>query len=489
MLKQNQQLKILQKISPQQIQFIKLLQVPTASLEQRIKEEIETNPALEDEKMNYGEKEKEEYSDLDKNDEELKAQEEENAENVSLEDFISYDTYDYKTHLPKKSDDPDDEYEAPIVQMQSLYDNMREQLSMLELDETDHIIAEHIIGSIDEDGYLRRTVKAIVHDMAFRHHISTTPEKVEGLLSFIQTFDPAGIGARDLQECLLLQLRRRKPQPTINLAIRIVEKYFEEFKKKHFNKLQNRLGITNEKLKEVYSLIVKLNPKPGESQNVIKHEYIIPDFILTIENGKIVIRLNGINAPDLKVSRNYVNMYKEYKDTLKSERNASMKEAFDFVKSRIEAAQWFIDAIRQRQFTLLNTMQTIADKQEEFFISGGDEKKLRPMILKDIAEEIQMDISTVSRVANSKYVQTDFGIYPLKFFFTEGIETEDGMVSNREVKSALQEIIDAENKRKPLSDDKIAVMLKQKGYNIARRTVAKYREQLGVPVARLRKEV
>ena len=489
MLKQNQQLKILQKISPQQIQFIKLLQVPTASLDQRIKEEIETNPALEDEKIMYAEKEKEEYADLDKNDEELAKKEEDNAESVSIEDYISYDSYDYKTHLPKKSDNSEDEYEAPVVQMQSLYDNLNEQLSMIEMNELDYTIGQHIIGSIDEDGYLRRSVKAIVHDMAFRHNISTTPEQVEQILLYIQSFDPPGIGARTLQECLLLQLRRKRSTPATNLAIKIVERYFEEFKKKHFKKLQNRLGIDDDRLKEVYDLITKLNPKPGESQNVIKHEYIIPDFILTVENGKIVIRLNGINAPDLKISRNYVNMYKEYKDTSKSDRNASMKEAFDFVKSRIEAAQWFIDAIRQRQFTLLNTMQTIADKQEEFFLSGGNEKRLKPMILKDIAEEIQMDISTVSRVANSKYVQTDFGIYPLKFFFTEGIETEDGMVSNREVKSSLQEIIDAENKRKPLSDDKIAVLLKDKGYNIARRTVAKYREQLGVPVARLRKEV
>ncbi|MEL6194873.1 MAG: RNA polymerase factor sigma-54, partial [Bacteroidota bacterium] len=298
-----------------------------------------------------------------------------------------------------------------------------------------------------------------------------------------------GIAARDLQECLLLQLYRKDPSEVVDIAIKIIEKYFEEFTKKHFTKLRSRLGIDEDALKEVYGIIIKLNPKPGESQSVIKHEYIIPDFILTIENGKINIRLNSRNAPDLKVSRNYLNMYTEYKQMEKGRRNGTVKETLDFVKQRIEAAQWFIDAIKQRQFTLLNTMETIARKQEAFFLSGGDEKRLRPMILKDIAEEIGMDISTVSRVANSKYVQTDFGIYPLKFFFTEGIETEDGMVSNREVKSALQEIIDGESKRKPLSDDKIAAMLKEKGYNIARRTVAKYREQLGVPVARLRKEV
>ncbi|MCL4141261.1 UNVERIFIED_CONTAM: hypothetical protein GTU68_066279 [Idotea baltica] len=325
--------------------------------------------------------------------------------------------------------------------------------------------------------------------MAFRQNLTTTFEEVEAILTRIQRFDPPGVGARDLRECLLLQLKRKKPSKYVEIATVIMERYFEEFTKKHFSRLRSRLSITEEDLKEVYGIIIKLNPKPGESQSIIKHEYIIPDFILTTENQQINIRLNSRNAPDLKVSRNYLNMYKEYKGIEKAQKTTTVKETLDFVKSRIEAAQWFIDAIRQRQFTLLNTMETIADKQKEFFLSGGDEKKLRPMILKDIAEEIQMDISTVSRVANSKYVQTDFGIYSLKFFFTEGIETEDGMVSNREVKKALEEIISAESKRKPLSDDKIAVHLKERGYNIARRTVAKYREQLGVPVARLRKEV
>jgi len=490
MLKQNQQLKLIQKISPQQIQFIKLLQVPTASLEQRIKEEIEQNPALEDDRMAYGEKTKDEYADLDNKEGSENGNDADSSESdAHIEEFLTNDTFDYKTHIPRKGDDDEDEFEAPIVQMSSLYDTLKEQLSLLNLTEIQREIGEHIIGMIDEDGYLRRSIKAIVHDMAFRHNLSTSVEEVSSMLEIVQRFDPPGIAARDLQECLLLQLRRREPSEIIALATTIVEKYFEEFKKKHFNKLKSRLGIDESHLKEVYDIITKLNPKPGESQTVQKHEYIIPDFILEVEEENIHIRLNGMNAPDLKVSRNYVNMYKEYKDISKSERSSQVKEALDFVKSRIEAAQWFIDAIRQRQFTLLNTMQTIAEKQEDFFISGGDEKKLKPMILKDIADEIQMDISTVSRVANSKYVQTDFGIYPLKFFFTEGIETDEGMVSNREVKSALQEIIDSENKRRPLSDDKIAVMLKDKGYNIARRTVAKYREQLGVPVARLRKEV
>jgi RNA polymerase sigma-54 factor len=492
MLKQNQQLKLLQKISPQQIQFIKLLQVPTATLEQRIKEELEKNPALDELNMGFGEeKPKGEYDDLDKKDD---APAQEDTHDYSMDEYLASDGYDYRTRLPSGGDSDEDDYEAPIVQMKSLNDLLMEQMYLLDLEEHEQLIAEHIIGNIDEDGYLRGKgsmdpVKAIVNYMAFRQNISTTMEEVEYLLEKIQRFDPSGVGARDLQECLILQLKRKPASRNTELAITLLEKYFEEFKKKHFSKIRSRLGISEEELKEVYEMIKKLNPKPGESQSVVKHEYIIPDFILTTDNNKINIRLNSRNAPELKVSRNYVNMYKEYKGIQKEQKSSKVKETLDFVKQRIEAAQWFIDAIRQRQYTLLNTMETIAAKQEEFFLSGGDEKKLRPMILKDIADEIQMDISTVSRVANSKYVQTEFGIYPLKFFFTEGIETEDGMVSNREVKRSLQEIIDAESKRRPLSDDKIAVMLKEKGYHIARRTVAKYREQLGVPVARLRKEV
>ncbi len=493
MLKQNQQLKLIQKISPQQIQFIKLLQVPTASLEQRIKEELETNPALEDERMNYEKEKKDEYADLDKKEED-NGPEEIAEDNFSLDEYLSNDGYDYRTHLPSGGSDEEDEFETPIVQQNTLYDTLTEQLSMQPLTDHERLIGDHIIGNIDEDGYLRGRgsvdpVKSIVNYMAFSQHISTSVEEVEGMLRRIQQFDPAGVGARDLRECLLLQLERKPESEVVEKAKQLLQKHFEEFTKKHFSKIRSRLSIDDEMLKDVYDLIIKLNPKPGESQTVIKHEYIIPDFLLSVENGKINIRLNSRNAPDLKVSRSYINMYKQYKGIDRKEKTVTDKETLDFVKQRIEAAQWFIDAIRQRQFTLLNTMETIAEKQREFFRSGGDEKKMRPMILKDIADEIQMDISTVSRVANSKYVQTDFGIYPLKFFFTEGIETEDGMVSNREVKKALEEIINAESKRRPLSDDRIAVQLKDRGYNIARRTVAKYREQLGVPVARLRKEV
>ena len=492
MLKQSQRLKLLQKISPQQIQFIKLLQIPTATMEQRIKDEIEKNPALEDEGMSYQE-EKGEYSELDKKDDnDLSPEEQESAsQEAAIDDYLLNDGYDYRTSLPSSSKDEEDEFEAPIIQMKSLYDQLYDQLSLLKLEEKERTIGEHIIGSVDEDGYLRRPVKAMVHDMVFRYNLMASAEEVEAVLMKIQKFDPAGIAARDLQECLILQLERKAQTEEVKVATTILEKYFDEFTKKHFTKLRSRLGISEEMLKKAYEIIIKLNPKPGESQTVVKHEYIIPDFILSVENSKIKIRLNSRNAPDLKVSRNYLNMYNQYKamNKAKGRKDVKVKETFDFVKSRIEAAQWFIDAIRQRQFTLLNTMEAIAEKQREFFISGGNEKKLRPMILKDIAEEIGMDISTVSRVANSKFVQTDFGIYSLKFFFTEGIETEDGMVSNREVKKSLEEIIIAESKKKPLSDDKIAAILKEKGYNIARRTVAKYREQLGIPVARLRKEV
>lgn len=495
MLKQSQQLKLYQKISPQQIQFIKLLQVPTATLEQRIKEELEKNPALEDQQMGFGEEAgpKNEYEDLDKKDEELK-EADDSRQDFAIEEYLANDGYDYRTRLPQGGDDDEDEYEAPMIQMKTLYDSLMEQMSLLSLTEEEELISLHVIGNIDEDGYLRGRkgvdpIKTIVNYMAFTMGISIPKEAVEATLNRIQKFDPAGVGARDLRECLLLQLKRKEQNREVELATQVLDKYFEEFTKKHFSKLRSRLGISEEELKGVYSQIVKLNPKPGESQSVVKHEYIIPDFILTIENEEIKIRLNSRNAPDLKVSRSYINMYSEIKDKSKAKRSSTDKETLDFVKSRIEAAQWFIDAIRQRQFTLLNTMETIANRQKAFFFSNGDERKLRPMILKDIAEEIGMDISTVSRVANSKYVQTDFGIYQLKYFFTEGIETEDGMVSNREVKAALEEIISAESKRKPLSDDKIAAALKSRGYNIARRTVAKYREQLGVPVARLRKEV
>ncbi len=489
MLSQRQQLKLKQLISPQQIQFIKLLQIPTANLEMRVKEELEINPALE-EGMQETEAEKEtanEYeSDSGRGDHNAGDSDD---RQFNLDDYIQQDAYNYKEKLPSSADD-DDDYEAPIVQMQSFGESLNEQMGLLALSDRGRTIADHLIGSIDEDGYLRRPIPAIVNDMSFRYNFRATPEEVEDVLVQIQNFDPPGVGARDLRECLLIQLRRKEQTKDVQVAIKIVTDYFEEFSKKHFKRLQSMLGIDEERFKGVYTLITHLNPKPGGSQTNVKHEYIIPDFLLSVENGEIDVKLNGRNAPELKVSHNYIKMYEEYRAQQKKRKSDSVKETLDFVKQKIESAQWFIDAIKQRQFTLLNTMMAIVERQRDFFISGGDERKLKPMILKDIAEKVEMDISTISRVANSKYVQTDWQIYPLKYFFTEGITTDSGEeVSNREVKRILEEMIEGESKKKPLSDDRLSEILQEKGYNIARRTVAKYREQLNLPVARLRKEV
>jgi RNA polymerase sigma-54 factor len=490
MLSQRQQLKLKQLISPQQIQFIKLLQIPTANLEARVKEELEINPALEEgQEM---EMEKESGSDYDVYSDNSRGERgsgESEEREFNLDDYMQQDSYNYKEKLPSNNDDEDD-YEAPIVQLESFTDSLYAQLGMLVLDERERVIADHLIGSIDEDGYLRRPIPAIVNDMTFRYNFRATPEEVQAVLDQIHTFDPPGVGARDLQECLIIQLKRKEQTQEVQWAIKIVKDYFDEFSKKHFKRLQSMLGIDEERMKDVYAQITHLNPKPGGSQTNVKHEYIIPDFILTVENGEIDVKLNGRNAPELKVSNNYIKMYQDYKAQQKKRKTDSVKETLDFVKQKIESAQWFIDAIKQRQFTLLNTMMAIVERQREFFISGGDERKLKPMILKDIAEKVEMDISTISRVANSKYVQTDWQIYPLKYFFTEGITTDSGEeVSNREVKRILEDLIEGESKKKPLSDDRLSEILQEKGYNIARRTVAKYREQMNIPVARLRKEV
>lgn len=485
MLSQRQQIKLKALISPQQIQFIKLLQIPTATLEARIKEELESNPALEDQNtsLESSSETTNEYADLDNDKSDDKGD-----DDFNLDDYLQED-YSYREKLPTSSDE-DDDYKAPIVSTQSALEQLEEQLAMVPLDEQEEIVAHYLIGSIDEDGYIRRPIPAIVNDMAFRYNMRKSVEEVEEVLKKIQQFDPPGIAARDLRECLMLQLARRPQNEIIENAYTIVSKYFEEFTKKHFKKLQSSLGITEDELKETYAEITKLNPKPGGSKATNKLEYIIPDFVLTVENEEIDIKLNRRNAPELNVSGSYLKMFQEYKEAQKKEKTSSNKETLDFVKSKIESAQWFIDALRQRSVTLLNTMMAIADQQRAFFISAGDERKLRPMILKDIAEIVQMDISTISRVANSKYVQTDWGIYSLKYFFTEGITTQSGEeVSNREVKSILEELVENENKKKPLSDDKLSELLKDRGYAIARRTVAKYREQLNIPVARLRKEV
>jgi RNA polymerase sigma-54 factor len=472
-----------QKLSPQQIQFIKLLQVPTAELDARIEEELEINPALE-EGRDEEKKEEEDFSDT--YEENIEAPE----QDVNIDDYLSEDYGGYKMQGDGNYSPDDDDREVPISGSISLHEQLLSQLSYLKLDETQKLIGKQLIGSIENDGYIRRDLEAIINDIAFSQNIETDIDEVEEILRKIQGFDPAGIAARNLQECLLIQLERKEhpEDPVVQHAIQIIHDNFEEFTKKHYSKIQKRLGIEDDELKDAVHMITRLNPKPGGiSDGLVKTQYIIPDFILTNSNGKLEISLNSKNAPELRVSRSYSDMFDAYDKSDKKDKK--LKETVTFVKQKLDAAKWFIDAIKQRQHTLLRTMQAILDYQKEFFVEG-DETKLRPMILKDIADQIEMDISTVSRVANSKAIQTEFGIYPLKYFFSEGIATDSGEdVSNKEVKSVLQTLVDEENKRKPLSDDKLVKMLNDKGYNIARRTVAKYREQLQIPVARLRKEL
>ncbi len=472
-----------QKLSPQQIQFIKLLQIPTVELEARIKEEMENNPTLEE-----GREDADSDYDSDNN-EDFEGEDDFNKnDDIDLNDYLNDDEISgYKMQGDRGGDD-DDDREMPIAVTTSLIDSLFDQLGFLDLDDKQYNIGMQLIGSIDNDGYIRRDLSAIVNDLAFSQNIETTEEEIEQVLHMIQTFDPAGIAARDLPECLLLQLHRREQDATTVLAERIITSAFDEFTKKHYQKIASKFNVTEDALKKAVDLIIKLNPKPGGAgAGMTRIQYIIPDFILTNENGQLQLSLNSRNAPDLRISRSYSDMFDAYDKSDKKDKK--LKETVTFVKQKLDAAKWFIDAIRQRQNTLLRTMEAIIKYQQEFFIEG-DESKLRPMILKDIAEEIGMDISTVSRVANSKAVQTEFGIYPLKYFFSEGIATDSGEdASSREVKHILKEIIDKESKRKPLSDEKIEKMLNDKGYNIARRTVAKYREQLNIPVARLRKEL
>jgi RNA polymerase sigma-54 factor len=471
-----------QKLSPQQIQFIKLLQIPTIELEARIKEEMEINPALEEGREDADDP----YA--DDNGDDYDSDDEYSKDEVDINDYLNDDEISgYKMQGDRGGSDEDDR-EMPIAVTSSLTDQLMDQLGFLDLDDKQHTIGMQLVGSIDSDGYIRRDLSAIANDLAFSQNINTNEEEVEEVLQMVHTFDPAGIGARDLPECLLLQLHRKEQDETTILAERIIEQAFEEFTKKHYQKIQSKFSVSEEELKKAIDLITKLNPKPGGAgSGMAKVQYIIPDFILTNENGQLQLSLNSRNAPDLRISRSYADMFDAYDKSDKKDKK--LKETVTFVKQKLDAAKWFIDAIRQRQNTLLRTMESIIKYQHDFFIEG-DESLLRPMILKDIAEDIGMDISTVSRVANSKAVQTEFGIYPLKYFFSEGIATDSGEdASSREVKQILKDIIDQENKRKPMSDDKIEKILNEKGYNIARRTVAKYREQLNIPVARLRKEL
>ena len=493
-LSQSLQQKLLQKLSPQQIQLMKLLQVPTANLEERIKEELEENPALEvdEEKAEEFEEPKEELSESAEEQYDEPDGSNDEYENIDISDYVHEgddDIADYKLR-DDNYPDADEERVMPHKVETSFYEVLLDQLGLLNLDDRQKRIAEQIVGSIDEDGYLRRETTAIVDDLAFRQNIDSSEEEVDSIIKRIQLFDPPGVAARDLQECLLLQLYRQKEEgKPVDTAITALTKYFDEFTKKHYEKIQRGLGLTDDQLKELMQQIIRLNPKPGGNVGEVNkaESYVVPDFFILNSNGKLELTLNSKNAPELRISEGYREMLRDYDRGAKKDKR--QKEAVLFIKQKIDAAKWFIDAIKQRQHTLLSTMTAIMNHQHDFFLTG-DETTLKPMILKDIAEKTGLDISTVSRVANSKFVQTEFGTYRLKFFFSESLSTESGEeVSTREVKKILSDLIEGENKKKPLSDERLTELLQEKGYNIARRTVAKYREQLNIPVARLRKEL
>ncbi len=491
MLKQTLQQKLLQKLSPQQIQFIKLLQVPTVSLDTRIKEELEENPALEDISLANMNEPAEEYPDKDP-DEDSFSEDDQSGEldEFNVDDYLQADDIsDYGSSHNNNGDDEDDRKEIPIAIQNSFFENLQQQLDLLALSDKDFLIGQQIIGSLDDDGYLRRPISSLIDDLAFAQNVIAEEGEVEELLKIIQEFDPAGIGARNLQECLLIQLRKKDQEnPIVKKAMAVVENHLDEFTKKHYDKLERSLNIHSEELKGIVNEILKLNPKPGDSGAVAgKQLHIIPDFHISNNDGVLHLTLNARNAPELRVSRSYQEMFDHYDKA--AQKDKKMKEAVQFVKQKLDSAKWFIDAIKQRQQTLLKTMNAIMNYQYDYFLTA-DERQLKPMILKDIADRIDMDISTVSRVANSKYVQTEFGTFLLKSFFSEAIQTDSGEeVSNKEVKKILEECIANENKRKPLADEKLTDILKEKGYTIARRTVAKYREAMGIPVARLRKEL
>ncbi len=493
-LNQSLQQRMLQKLSPQQIQLMKLLQVPTASLEVRIKEEMEENPALEldEDKHEDTDEMKDEFSEPGEEEHEEKDGSNDEYENIDVSEYVSEgddEVGDYKLRDDNYPEE-DDGRQLPFKTETSFYETLLTQLGLLKLEEKEQTIAEQIIGSIDEDGYLRRETAAIVDDLAFRQNITTTNEEVESLIKNIQQFDPPGVAARNLQECLLLQLKRQKDEgKPVDIAIKAISKYFDEFTKKHYEKIQRGLNLDDDQLREVMQQIIRLNPKPGGNVGETNkaENFVVPDFFIINNAGKLELTLNSRNAPELRISEGYRDMLKEYDRGAKKDKR--QKEAVLFIKQKIDSAKWFIDAIKQRQHTLLSTMNAIMEHQYSFFLTG-DETELNPMILKDIAEKINLDISTVSRVANSKFVQTEFGTFRLKFFFSESLSTDSGEeVSTREVKKILSDLIEAEDKKHPLSDERLTELLQEKGYNIARRTVAKYREQLNISVARLRKEL
>jgi RNA polymerase sigma-54 factor len=477
------QQKLLQKLSPQQIQVIKLLEIPTIQLEQRIKSELEENPILE---LIENDDSNESYDDTESSSEDSPQNDE-----FSLEDYLNEeDIPNYRLNANNYSKD-DKQVEMPYSSDLSFHDSLIEQLGLTNLNEEEEKIAEYIIGNIDEDGYLRRDLLAISDDLAFHMNMDVKIDKLEHLLDIIQDFDPPGVGARDLQECLLLQIMRKRGNDSTCLASKIIQYNFEEFTKKHYDKIQRKYEITDDELKEAIDEILKLNPKPGSSYSnpmTKSNQVIVPDFLLENIDGELVLSLNQKNVPDLQLSSTYMDLLKSYSSN-KGGATKDQKEAMMFMKQKLDSAKWFIDAIRQRHQTLYVTMSEIIKFQKEFFMEG-DETKLKPMILKDIADLTGLDISTISRVSNSKYIQTHFGIYPLKYFFSEGLQTESGEeVSTREIKKILKECVDSEDKKNPVTDEKLALILKEKSYIVARRTVAKYREQLGIPVARMRKEL
>lgn len=485
MLRQRLQQKLLQKLSPQQIQMIKLLEIPAIHLEQRIKKELEENPVLEEGEDESIDKQEEESVDDDTFDD--------NTEEFSLSDYIDEDdTPSYRLSSNNYSKDENKNVEIPFSVGSSFHEHMKSQMGLQSLTEKEEELAKYIMGNIDEDGYLRRKLESIVDDLAFSQNIKATEEELLFILRIVQDLDPPGIGARDLQECLLLQIERKDQEDPVKKRAREILKYhFQEFTKKHYEKIEEKMNLADGELKEAIDEILKLNPKPGGSVNDPHNKsfhQIVPDFVLENRDGKLELLLNSKNVPDLRVSSTYAEMLRSFK-ARKDKHSKNEKEAISFVKQKLDSARWFIDAIRQRQATLLINMNAILSYQEEYFMEG-DETKLRPMILKDIAEMTGMDISTISRVVNSKYIQTHFGIFSLKYFFSEGMQKESGEeVSTREIKTILNECVKNEDKKKPLNDEKLAAILKEKGYLLARRTVAKYREQLGISVARLRKEL
>ncbi len=497
MLNLQQKQALQQKLSPQQIQYIKLLQLPTLALEQRIKAEMEVNPLLEEGPEDDLEEVREESQDETQETESAGEGGEEESSSDSDEEYDwdellnnSDDLYGYKARVDRS--DEEDQREMPMPDVKTMTEHLQDQLIFLELNDTELLIADQIIGSIDEDGYLRRPLESITDDIMFNQGLMVTEDDVEKVLKRVQTLDPVGIAARDLQECLLVQLNNMPEEiEGRDIAIAILEEAYKAFTMKHFSQIQKKLDITEEQLKLGFELIQRLNPKPGEGEFTAQQNYITPDFTVRYVDDEFVILLNGRNAPELRISRQYRHMLQELSAEQKrpeKSRNGYDSETKQFLKNKMESARWFINSINQRRHTMMKVMQAIVSLQEDFFKFG--EGHLRPMILKDIADRIDMDISTVSRVVNGKYVQTEFGVYELKYFFSEGLATDTGEeVSNKEVKAIIENIISGEDKSKPLSDQKIAKMLEKRGFQIARRTVTKYREQLNIPVARLRKEI